>query len=195
MPHSVDSTATLVDASLHNNAQISQFAVRSVYSAAVAKFVTGAADLGQASVVKRSMYLIAETTGMPVTWVELRHEITHGQTPDLRSLERCVEEALSWLWERFWSKLGGLREGVVTNVVTDAELRLELSNQLKTFRRDRRDDLRSGQIEGVESVAAEVAAKATASWLLKLCDNRNDGITTLVKLLLEEKMLLPSDKR
>ncbi|KAF2421571.1 Las1-like protein, partial [Tothia fuscella] len=106
VPHSIYSTAVLVDAELHHNVEKnSTFAIRVVYSTAFARFVTGFCDIGQNSIVKRSMFEMAELIGMPEAWVELRHEITHGQVPDLRTLEHYVQASLVWLWDFFWIKL------------------------------------------------------------------------------------------
>jgi len=136
-------------------------------------------DIGQNSVVKRSMYEMAEVIGMPETWVELRHEITHGQVPDLRILEQSVKAALTWLWDIFWVKLDA-----PTKDVSDVQANLRAI--LRSFASNRRDDIKLAKSPDPEIFTA------TARKLLRLCKNKEDSNQLLVSVLLEEKMMLPS---
>jgi hypothetical protein len=78
----------------------SPYEVRSVYSTSFARFITGFCDTPPKASVKRSMYDVADELNMPEHWVEVRHEITHGDIPDLRILEQCTHEAVDWLWTK-----------------------------------------------------------------------------------------------
>lgn len=49
-----------------------------------------------------SMYAHALAIGMPERFVDLRHQVSHGQIPDLHVLKKAADEALVWLWERWW---------------------------------------------------------------------------------------------
>lgn len=49
-----------------------------------------------------SMYAHAVTIGMPERFVDLRHQVTHGKVPDLMHLKKAADEALNWLWDRWW---------------------------------------------------------------------------------------------
>lgn len=51
-----------------------------------------------------SMYAHAATIGMPEVFVDLRHQVTHGDLPSLVYLRRMTLNALDWLWERWWAK-------------------------------------------------------------------------------------------
>lgn len=51
-----------------------------------------------------SMYAHAATIGMPDVFVDLRHQVTHGDIPSLVYLRRMTLNALEWLWERWWVK-------------------------------------------------------------------------------------------
>ena len=48
------------------------------------------------------MYAHAANIGMPPKFVDLRHQVTHGDIPNEAYLRRMTEQALEWLWERWW---------------------------------------------------------------------------------------------
>lgn len=54
------------------------------------------------SLGESSMYAHAASVGMPTRFVDLRHVVSHGELPDLQLLKRAAEEALEWLWNRWW---------------------------------------------------------------------------------------------
>jgi len=171
----------------HNVEKNSAFAIRAVYSTAFARFVTGFCDMGQNSVVKRSMYEMAELIGMPEAWVELRHEITHGQVPDLRSLEHHVQASLVWLWGFFWSKLEAPNADAGLELATKAEIR----DTLKSFLRSRSNEIKAGTSGRAQGSSAADASRQ----LLRLLKRSERNLLLLVSVLLEEKMLLPSQKQ
>lgn len=49
-----------------------------------------------------SMYAHAVAIGMPERFVDLRHQVTHGKIPELKFLKKAADEALEWLWDRWW---------------------------------------------------------------------------------------------
>ncbi|OAP62799.1 hypothetical protein AYL99_02026 [Fonsecaea erecta] len=108
---------------------ISDLAMQSIYAMAFARFVNGfvdrdvarsyAAEMARddtpegeevtrfsASAAKgeSSMYAHAATIGMPQRFVDLRHQVTHADMPNLMYLRRMTEQALDWIWERWWVK-------------------------------------------------------------------------------------------
>jgi ribosomal biogenesis protein LAS1 len=157
-----------------------------VYSTALARFVTGFCDIGQNSVVKRSMYEMAELIGMPEAWVELRHEITHGQIPDLRTLEHCVQASLFWLWDFFWVKLDAPLLELEHRLSTTVEIR----DTLRSYIRNRRSEIKTGKADKTGAPSAEYVSRQ-----LRFLRNSKGKTALLVSLLLEEKMLLPSQKQ
>jgi ribosomal biogenesis protein LAS1 len=188
VPHSIYSTAVLIDAKLHHNVEKnSTFAIRAVYSTAFARFVTGFCDIGQNSVVKRSMYEMAELIGMPEAWVELRHEITHGQVPDLRTLEHCVEASLLWLWDFFWIKLDAPSADAGHDLGTVAEIR----DTLRSFVRSKCNEIKSGKTGKSEAPSAENVSRQLTRFLKK----GKSKTSTLISVLMEERMMLPSQKQ
>lgn len=68
--------------------------------------ITTAAAAGPASTGRgeSSMYAHAATIGMPEVFVDLRHQVTHGDIPSLVYLRKMTLSALEWLWERWWVK-------------------------------------------------------------------------------------------
>jgi ribosomal biogenesis protein LAS1 len=189
VPHSIYSTAVLVDATLHHNVEKnSTYAIRAVYSTAFARFVTGFCDIGQNSVVKKSMFEMAESIGMPEAWVELRHEITHGQVPDIRTLEQYVKASLLWLWELFWMKL----DAPQADVTHEPTVRAEMRAALKSFLRNRRNEIKTGKTGG-SGAATSVAD--SSKHLLRLMKTSETNTKILISVFFEEKMLLPSQKQ
>lgn len=54
------------------------------------------------SVSDSSMYAHAAAIAMPSRFVDLRHRVSHGDLPDILVLKKAAEEALAWLWDRWW---------------------------------------------------------------------------------------------
>ena len=50
-----------------------------------------------------SMYAYAAKIGMPESFVDLRHQIVHGQLVALSTLKKKTEEGMEWLWKNWWS--------------------------------------------------------------------------------------------
>jgi ribosomal biogenesis protein LAS1 len=133
------------------------------------------------------MYEMAELIGMPEAWVELRHEITHGQVPDLRTLEHCVQASLLWLWDFFWVKIDAPSADVGHELGTVAEIR----NTLKSFVRSRRNEIKTGKSDKPDASSAKIVSRQLTRFLKK-----GKGKTlTLISVLLEERMMLPSQKQ
>lgn len=68
------------------------------------------------------MYEVAATIGMPATFVDLRHECAHADPPSRRRLERSVGQALEWMWEIYWSRLGEEGQEELTSTETECDL-------------------------------------------------------------------------
>jgi ribosomal biogenesis protein LAS1 len=190
LPHAVFSTAFLIDAILvheelssrsdgTSSVIISPLTIRSLYATAIARFVTGLCDTAQNAAVKRSMYDMATELGIPERWVEIRHEITHGQIPDLRALEECAREGVAWLWEVFWSRLD------VKGRADDREKKkVELSGLLRTYLKERRNDIRSGKNGDPGGTVKTVLGYAKADKDLRI----------VAEVLVEDKLMLPNQK-
>ena len=51
------------------------------------------------------MYTQAQKIGLPALFVDIRHEATHGDLPNLTNLRSAAERALKWLWDDYWKGL------------------------------------------------------------------------------------------
>ena len=140
-----------------------------------------------------SMYAAARAVGMPAAWVELRHEIAHGAGPEaiaepsLKRLHACAEEALEWLWKRYWRQLDlppaaapASTEAEKPRDIDDAER----SDLLKELLRARKLDIRQGDnAEGDKVVQAIIDAHDAPDGL--------DQVTKLANAFVQDRRLLP----
>ncbi|RDL39546.1 uncharacterized protein BP5553_03886 [Venustampulla echinocandica] len=104
-PHLVESTAILMAAVLNDIPGNASYCVRAAYAAAFCRFVTGLLDSHQIKRKKMSMYSIANSIGLPATYVELRHQATHEELPSLSKLRIATQKALRWIWDYYWVTL------------------------------------------------------------------------------------------
>jgi ribosomal biogenesis protein LAS1 len=128
------------------------------------------------------MYEMAAELGIPERWVELRHEITHGQIPELRALEECAREGIEWLWEVFWGRLD-----TVHSHGDAAQKRQEMSELFKSFFKEKKIDIRRGQSTNMSLITR------TTKMILQLAKNEED-MQTVADILVEEKLILPNQK-
>lgn len=108
LPHAVESTWLLTEAVLIDEKPSEQtpvFAIKASYITAISRFVTGLLDSQQESKYKVSMYTQAQKIGLPALFVDIRHEATHGDMPNLTNLRSAAKRALRWLWEDYWKGL------------------------------------------------------------------------------------------
>ncbi|KAI6808350.1 hypothetical protein KC364_g12884 [Hortaea werneckii] len=198
-------------------APASTFAIRAVYSAAFSRFVTGFCDIGRSrsnALTPASMLEIARQIEMPAAFVGLRHEATHEELPALGRLVGASAEALEWLWGAYWSRLGpgeeekekgggggvGLGE-VVGGIGRRGEeeegggdlssVREEAGRLLRSYRGLRRAAFkRKRQNSREHRVEVETVARACG----ELCGGSEPRVNALVGVLVDEKLLLPSNR-
>ncbi|KAI7552630.1 hypothetical protein KC317_g13696 [Hortaea werneckii] len=191
----------------------STFALRAVYSAAFTRFVTGFCDIGRSrsnALTPASMLEIARQIEMPTSFVGLRHEATHEELPALGRLVSACAEALEWLWRVYWSRLGGgTGEGkekgggqVVSGMSgvgtgegeTVGDLRAvreEAGRLLRSYRGLRREAFkRKRQNSREHRVEVEAVGKACG----ELCRGSEARVHAVVGVLVDEKLLLPSNR-
>ncbi|KAI1611007.1 Las1-like-domain-containing protein [Exophiala viscosa] len=131
LPAAIVATAGLTEALLHDDQErpargISDSAMQSIYAMAFARFVNGFVDRDVArshaaemalkedgseveeevlpSKGENSMYAHAVTIGLPQKFVDLRHQVAHGNMPNVYYMRQMTLQALAWLWERWWVK-------------------------------------------------------------------------------------------
>lgn len=130
LPHSILATSSLTDATLHDTKptteraqHISDQALQSIYAMAFCRFVNGFVDrdvskssltalttttvteqrtTASTSFGESSMYGLAAKIGLPLRFVEVRHQITHEKIPSIEELAELTQEALDWMYRRWW---------------------------------------------------------------------------------------------
>ena len=119
---------------------VNGFVDRDVARAATATLATSDDDGDEErSTVKlvgeSSMYAHAAAIGLPAKFVDLRHKVSHGQLPELKTLKEAADEALAWMWEKWWRR----------NATGDAAL------ALRRFEAKRQHRLEAPIVESQES--------------------------------------------
>lgn len=85
---------------------VNAFVDRDVARAATASLATSDDNMGEERAIKNvgesSMYAHAAAISMPSRFVDLRHQVSHGELPEVKTLKKTVDDALVWLWEKWW---------------------------------------------------------------------------------------------
>ncbi|TPX51192.1 hypothetical protein SeLEV6574_g00460 [Synchytrium endobioticum] len=82
----------------------SESILRLTYSMAVIRFVNGLVDASQTPGRLQSVASVAETLGIPLWMVDLRHAATHEHLPSLSLLKSAAQHAMRWLDKHYWSR-------------------------------------------------------------------------------------------
>lgn len=69
---------------------------------ALVRFVNEMVDPGQKGSYAQPITRIAEQIGLPRNLVDLRHSGTHDELPSAGVLQLALQQALDWLFERYW---------------------------------------------------------------------------------------------
>ncbi|KLJ10743.1 hypothetical protein EMPG_13886 [Blastomyces silverae] len=195
LPHTVEATALLTDAILHDDARKNSiFSIRATYSAAFCRFVTGLVD-SKLYGRRQTMFQRAMELGLPASFVELRHEATHRELPALVVLRDAARRSLEWLWEFYWAGLGDIEtadagmdvpEQNSESQLTKNEIQQMLKNavlgesSLSENSATRRGSRKSMSFPGLENVAL----------ILK----HQQGEQTVTQVLLEQGILIPASR-
>ncbi|GAA5926662.1 hypothetical protein JCM1841_003197 [Sporobolomyces salmonicolor] len=109
-PHAVESTANFLELILRDAATPAQSGgyrpsaheLRLGYSMAIIRFVNSLVDPLQTTYFARSIASLAAQLGLPLWFVELRHQATHEELPALPVLRDGARQALDWLYTHYW---------------------------------------------------------------------------------------------
>ncbi|BGP20324.1 hypothetical protein JCM10213_002047 [Rhodosporidiobolus nylandii] len=114
-PHAVESTANLLELLLADSQAAlpstsaarapSPAELRLSYSMAMIRFVNSLVDPLQTTYYARSIASLAQQIGLPLWFVELRHQATHEELPALGVLRDAARQALDWLFQYYWHPL------------------------------------------------------------------------------------------
>jgi ribosomal biogenesis protein LAS1 len=187
LPHAVEATALLTDAILHDDStHNSVFSIRATYAAAFSRFVTGLVDtkLGSGG-GGGTMFNRASMIGLPLSFVELRHEAAHRELPSLVLLRSYTNRALEWLWDYYWVRID---QGVVFLAKTgEGGLRGRVKSMLQQFWQQVQSD---NSRKRVKSLATSVSQS-----LVSICKSDVEGAKVICRLLLEEGFLVPENRQ
>jgi ribosomal biogenesis protein LAS1 len=136
------------------------------------------------------MYESAKAIGLPDAFVELRHEITHGQLPSLVVLRNYAQRALSWLWTNYWRYLD------LKSIRPVKDHQEVFENNVRDSLREFRDSRTQAAKKNPDILKEPRSAKASEIGLelFRMCRGEADGVKILCKVLLESKFLIPSTK-
>ncbi|KAH6876026.1 Las1-like-domain-containing protein [Alternaria rosae] len=208
LPLLLDSTADIVDVVLQDaRSELPHNALRLLYATAISRFITGLADTQIDLTRDRpSWFPPGKSLQLPLTLLETRHRIVHRHLPSLAELKRAATESLSWLWEWYWLQLDhAFKTGgsVVPTTEEEEELgvqsreavREKLQSILKTYVKERKSEIKNRKKD--DSKAAETAL---STYTLRYAPTATTTPSTqtqrvLLHLLVEEKMILPTDKK
>ncbi|KAL2372070.1 cell morphogenesis protein Las1 [Blastomyces gilchristii SLH14081] len=195
LPHTVEATALLTDAILHDDARKNSiFSIRATYSAAFCRFVTGLVD-SKLYGRRQTMFQRAMELGLPASFVELRHEATHRELPALVVLRDAARRSLEWLWEFYWDGLGDIE-------TADAGMDVLEQNRESQLTKNEIQQMLKNVVLG-ESNLGENSATRRSSRKLKsfpglenvaLILKHQQGEQTVTQVLLEEGILIPASR-
>ncbi|KAI5790159.1 Las1-like-domain-containing protein [Geopyxis carbonaria] len=191
LPHSIEATALLTEATLHDVPGISDNVLRLAYSSAVCRFVNGLLDPLQDKKFAQSMFQLAREQELPAMFIDVRHDATHGNLPSLRLLRVVVFKALQWLWEHYWATIGG--DEPATEDLKGGWIAARGRTLLKQWRKLRRDNPMRELKAGDQSTEAKEARNIIKE-CITLC-SEDEGIPGFVVALIEEKALIPAGKK
>lgn len=194
IPHSIESTALLTEAMLHDVGGASQLNLRLAYSTAFCRFVNGLLDPAQQAQFAMSMHTLARSMRLPASFVEVRHAATHEALPSLPVLRSLTSRALDWLWANYWISVGPVQEDTdAAAEAAHAALLARARAVLKTWRRARRAnplrEIKYGDVTPEGREAVKIINECAA-----IC-KEEDGVDALIDALLEEKALVPAGRK
>lgn len=186
LPHAVEATALLTDAILHDDStHNSVFSIRATYAAAFSRFVTGLVDtkLGSGG-GGGTMFNRAAMIGLPLSFVELRHEAAHRELPSLVLLRNYTNRALEWLWDYYWARID---RGVSFSAAGENGSRVRVKSLLQQFSQQVQSD---NSRKRVKSLATSVSQS-----LVSICKGDVEGAKVICRVLLEDGFLVPRNRQ
>ena len=149
-------------------------------------------DSEQSGRVKINMFTKAQEIGIPASFVELRHEITHAELPSLVVLRRAVERSMTWLWDDFWRyqdvSSGSFDWDILAAFDGGSEVfRSEIRQILQDF--EQKQALKHAATTDVHNEFCDL--EQTTSKFVKLCQGNRSMLEQLPQVLLEKGFLIP----
>jgi ribosomal biogenesis protein LAS1 len=177
----------LTDAILHDNStHNSVFSIRATYAAAFSRFVTGLVDTKLGGNVGGTMFNRASMIGLPLSFVELRHEAAHRELPSLVLLRSYTNRALEWLWDYYWVRID---QGSLSTVnIGEDGLRGRVKGLLQQFWQQVESD---NSRKRVKSLTTSVSQS-----LVSICKSESlEGVKVVCRVFLEDGFIVPENRQ
>jgi ribosomal biogenesis protein LAS1 len=123
--------------------------------------------------------------GLPLSFVELRHEAAHRELPSLVLLRSYTNRALEWLWDYYWARID--QNSLSTVKIGDDGLRGRVKVLLQQFWQQVQTD---GSKKRVKSLATSVSQS-----LVAICKGDVEGVKVICRVLLEDGLLIPENRQ
>ncbi|KAI9837227.1 MAG: hypothetical protein M1819_000301 [Sarea resinae] len=199
LPHKVESTALLIDAILNDEKLgASAYSIRSTYSTAFCRFVTGLVDSEQNSTRKIPMWENAKKIGLPVSFVDLRHQATHEDLPPLLVLQQAARRSVQWLWDSYWKdleyRIGALNiDDAFANGVSS--LQEQFREILRPYLKSRLERIKMGKPMAKAAAELDSASDEACQKCVKICKDKEQTLMILAGVLLETRFLVPANRK
>lgn len=135
------------------------------------------------------MFNRAAAIGLPLSFVELRHQAAHRELPSLVLLRNYTNRGLEWLWDNYWAKIDrGCGNSMVKIRVNYDALRNQVTTMLQHFQR---------QMYSENSKKRSKLLIMTLSQSLSSCCRIDDlgGIEVVCRVFLEGGFLVPNERQ
>ena len=137
-----------------------------------------------------NMFDIGELIALPDGLVELRHDIVHGEMPELRMLQQATMVGLQWLREVFWKDVFDLPQGMEPFSVDDEQLRSELRAAFKAYLSARKEEVKKGSKEKLTAATGNTTAVCR-----RLCGRDLKKWQHIIAVILDDRMIAPAKRR
>ncbi len=176
--------------------------------ACLSSFVTGLVDTRQKATHKRSMYEIAEEIGLPASFVELRHQVTHDELPSVTVLRHAVNRSLAWLWDHYWQRIdeqtGQLKDDK-TSTNNDVPVSKETYKDIfRPYIKWKIKQAREKKGNGEESRLSKATSGTTSQEkemidracrrCVRICRGNTKTMAVLASALLDTRFMIPANR-
>lgn len=143
------------------------------------------------------MYDKARRIGLPASFVELRHEATHGDLPSLVVLRRAAKKSLEWLWNDYWKYLDMRTDSLDKDSFSAfKDGRENLKEALRDIlHRYSSKYMQAAKTQSHSDILLPVhTTEEVCREIVKTCNGEKLAIAELVRVLLERGIMVPSSK-
>lgn len=132
------------------------------------------------------MFQRAVDLGLPASFVELRHEATHREPPSLVVLRKASQRSLEWLWDNYWAGIEELGDVPMIERNDTASIRSTLGDILRKFSTGSEQSQKKRKRDEDDELATQLISRCAAS---------DEGLKLLPAVLLEESVLIDSERQ